>query len=259
MSRIKDFFDGTGHLMRGFGFLASRPKLWPWAILPTLINFLLLVAMIVVLIHYFGDIHAWLSGVVGSLDIENPTAWYWHIVDGIFWVLNLLLKLLIFIVGLIISLVVAYGLSFVVAGPFNDILSERVEIMVTGIEPPPFTLKRFVWEIARTIRVETVKAIILIAIPAVLFILNIIPVVGGILYIVLTCMFGAWDMGFSYAELPLGRRAASFKERVAFGRAHRWALMGLGIGFIIPFFALLFAAPMAVGGTLLYLDRKGKG
>jgi uncharacterized protein involved in cysteine biosynthesis len=66
---------------------------------------------------------------------------------------------------------------------------------------------------------------------------------------------GAWDQGFSYADLPFGRKAVPFTVRKEFALKQRWALIGLGIGFIIPFFALIFAPPMVVGGTLLYVDR----
>lgn len=259
MSRINDFGSGIRHLLRGFGFLAATPRLWPWALLPTLINLVLLVVMLVLFIHYYGDIHAWLSAHIGRIDIANPTTWYGHLLDALCWLLDLLLQILVVVVSLLLILLAAYGTGLVIAGPFNDALSERVETIAAAYAPPPFSLRRFVVETIRVIRIETVKALLLLGIPLLLIFLNFIPVIGSPLYLVLTFLFGAWSFGFSYADLPAGRRALPFGVRLAFARSHAWAMVGLGAGFIVPFFGLLFAAPMVVGGTLLYLDRTGCG
>ena len=178
-----------------------------------------------------------------------------HALDGILWVVDLLFQLLIIILSLVILLIISYVVALIVAAPFNDTLSEQVEIMVTGSGEIPFSLKKFIKDLWRIIKMESIKALILVLIPIVLFVLNVIPAIGGFLYILLTFLFGAWDMGFAYAELPMGRKLFPLKERFAFGMKNKWALMGLGIGFVIPFFYLIFAAPLAVGGTLLYLDR----
>jgi len=254
MKRIREFSRGLGALFRGFGFLAAHPRLWVWAALPTIINLAILAGMIALFAHYYGDIYAWLASHVGRPDITNPTAWYWHLADALLWVVDFIIQALLVLVSLTILLVVAYALSFVVAGPFNDALSERVERMVTSEEPEPFRFVKFVADVARTVRIEAVKALILIAIPVLLFALNVIPIIGGGLYVVLTLFFGAWDLGFSYADLPNGRRVVPFGERWQFAKRHRWAMAGLGAGFAIPFFSLIFAAPLVVGGTLLYVD-----
>jgi CysZ protein len=255
-SRIKDFVSGVGFLFRGFGFFASHPRLWLWAVIPTFINIILLIIMISAFAHYFSDIYAWLSAHAGRLDIESPAVWYMHILDWLLWIINLLFQLLIIILSLILILLVSYAAALIIAGPFNDALSEQVEIIVTGSGEVPFSLKKFVKDLWRIVKMESIKALILLLIPIALFILNAIPAIGGFLYILLTFLFGAWDLGFAFAELPMGRKLAPLSERFAFGMRHKWALMGLGIGFVIPFFYLIFAAPLAVGGTLLYLDRQ---
>lgn len=254
MSRAKDLTSGFGCLLEGFTFLISRPRLWKWAIMPTLINLILLIVMIAAFAHYYGDIYAWLTAHLGSLDIENPAHWYTHVADALLWVLNLLFQILIVILSLILLLIVSYVLGLIIASPFNDALSERVETLVSGTEPPPFAWTKFIKDLVRTVRIEAVKAAILLAIPVVLFVLNIIPVVGSPLYVALTLLFGSWDLGFAYADLPMGRRVLPFRERVAFGLKNKWAMVGLGSAFVIPFFNLIFVAPMVVGGTLLYIE-----
>ena len=258
MKRIREFSRGLRALFRGFGFLFSHPRLWVWAILPTLINLAILAAMLAAFIHYYSDICSWISGYIGKPEAASSSAWYWHMAGAMIWILNLLIQALIFMSGLAALLIVAYAAAIVIAGPFNDALSERVETIVTGTVPPPFGLKRFLADTARVLKVELIKAAVLISIPVALFALNLIPILGSPLYVFLTLFFGAWDLGFSYADLPAGRRALPFRERWAFAKDNRWALAGLGACFAVPFFSLVFAAPMVVGGTLLYVEVTAK-
>ena len=256
MAIIKGFMKGFTSLWRGFTFLASHPRLWGWAAMPTFLNLLLLAIMVGAFAHYYGDIYAWLTAHVGKIGMENPSTWYWHIAAAILWCANLIFQLLLILTSLILLLILAYGAGLIIAGPFNDALSERVEKLASGYEPPPFALGQFVIDMLRVVRIESIKAAILIAVPIALFALNILPVVGGPLYIALTFVFGSWSLGFSYADLPAGRRVMPFRERWRFAVKNRWSLVGLGCGFAIPFFSLLCAAPMVVAGTLLYIDLK---
>lgn len=255
MRLIKDLGSGLRFLIRGFTFLLGHPRLWIWAIVPTAINLLILAVMVGVFVHYFGDLYGWLSSHLGLSGWESPDAWWQTFINGVLWAVNMVFQVFIVLLSLVILLIISYAASFIVAGPFNDMLSEKVETIVTGREEPPFTIKKFISDLWRTIKVESLKAVVLLAIPVVLFIFSFIPVIGPPLYVFLTFVFGAWDLGFSYADLPYGRKARPFRERWEFARRERWALIGLGAGFIIPFFALVFAPPMVVGGTLLYIER----
>jgi len=255
MRQIKDLGKGFGYLVRGFTFLAGHPRLWGWAAIPTIINLLLLAAMIGLFAHFYGDLYTWLAARLGIHGFSVPDAWWQHVINWIISAGNLLFQIFIVLLSLLMILIVSYAASFVVAGPFNDMLSEQVEKMATGVEPPPFALKKFASDLVRTVKVESIKAGVLLSIPVALFVVSFIPIVGGPIYVALTFVFGAWDLGFSYADLSFGRRARPFAERLAFARREKWALIGLGAGFVIPFFALIFASPMVVGGTLLYIDR----
>jgi CysZ protein len=255
MSRIKELQSGFWYLLRGFTFLVARPRLWTWVIIPTAINIVLMIFMIIAFFHWFGDLYGWLAGQLGIHQLAQATAWWQHALNGLLWVANLLFQIFIFLVSLLILLVVSYGLSLIIAGPFNSLLSERVEMAATGFEPPPFSLRLLLRDTWRTIKVQAVLAIILIVIPIAFFVLSFIPLIGGPLYVVVTFLVGAWNLGYCYAEIPLDRRGAFLRDRTAFARTHRWALVGLGAGYAIPFFGLLCTAPMVTGGTLYYIER----
>ena len=255
MSRLKELGSGVAYLLRGFSFLASHPRLWSWVAIPTAINLVLMIVMIASFFHFFGDLYAWLAAHLGIHGFAAAAAWWQHALNGLLWVANFLFQIFLFLISLLLLLVVSYGLSLIVAGPFNSLLSERVEMAAAGFTPPPFSLRALLRDTWRTIKVQAVLAAILIAAPIVLLVLSLIPVIGGPLYAVVTFLVGAWNLGYCYAELPLDRRGASLRERTAFAKAHRWTLVGLGSGYAIPFFSLLCTSPMVVGGTLFYLER----
>jgi CysZ protein len=255
MSRTHDIATGFLYIFKGSRFLCKNRKLWAFAVLPTLIDMLILIAMFSVFAHFYSDFYGWLSSHLGGLGITNPDRWYLYLLSGILWIIDVFFQIIIWIVSLILMLIAAYAISFIVAAPFNDMLSERVEIILTGKLPIPFSFKKFVSDVIRTVKIESLKAAILIFIPIFLFILNLIPAVGALAYVLLTIFFGAWDMGFSFADLPLGRRVMPIGKRWEFAKREKWALIGLGAGFIIPFFALIFMAPMVVAGTMFYVNR----
>ncbi len=259
MSRASEYANGLHHIFKGFGFLAKRPRLWPFALLPTLVNLIILALMLLFFIHYYSDLERWISAHIGRAHLAQANTWYLQIAAAFLWVANLFLKLLVILVSLLIILILSYGLGQIAASPFNDILSERTEVMVTGIPSPPFSFGKFFPDLLRIVAIESVKAAILILIPVLLFVLNTLPVIGGFLYVMTTFIFGAWSLGFSYADLPFSRRVTPLSERIRFARRNKWSLIGFGSAFFIPFFTLLFAAPMVVGGTLLTLDIAAKG
>lgn len=256
MSTFKDFAVGLSTLFRGFVFLLRNPRLWLMALAPTVINLIVLGAMIGVFVHYYGDVYAWLSTHLVRLGLQNADTWYLQALAAVLWVLDAIFQAFIILLSLILLLILSYAVGLTISAPFNDALSEKTETILTGAEPPPFSLSKLVRESARTIKIEALKSLVFVAIPCVLFILNFIPVAGGILYTFFTILFGAMDLGFSFADLPMGRRVLPLKTRLDFARANKWGLAGLGIGFMVPFFALIFSAPMAVAGAIFYVEHK---
>ena len=215
---------------------------------------MILIAMIALLINYYGDIYSFVVAHLGMLEFNHSGRWYLYPVAALVWIAGFIIRIVIGLISLILILIASYCLSFIIAAPFNDALSEKVERIATGKDPEEFTFAKLIRDLARTVKAESIKAAVLISIPIVLFAVSFIPIAGPALYMGLTMLFGACDLGFSFAELPMGRRAASFGERLSFARKNFWMLTGFGIPFAIPFFAIIFAPPMVAGGTLLYIS-----
>lgn len=254
MSRIARYTKGVGFIFKGFDFFIRHPRLWLLSLIPTVINLFILAAMATIFFHYYNDIYSWFSSHLVQLKIANPDVWYLQVVNALLWVVNIIFQAFIMLLSMIILLIVSYCIGMVLAAPFNDAISERVEIMATGYEPPPFSLKKFLTDTARIVKIESLKALVLLSIPIVLFLFNFLPGVGGIIYLVTTFMFGSLSLGFSFADLPMGRKVVSLGARISFAKKHRWELMGFGVGFLVPFFSLVFSSPLVVGGTLIYVE-----
>ena len=98
-------------------------------------------------------------------------------------------------------------------------------------------------------------AYILLAAP--LLLVNVVPVVGSVLYAVcgfsLTSLFLARDL----LDVPLSRRRMSFLHKVDYLRDHLWLCLGLGLGttmlLLVPLLDLLVLPCSVLGGTLLFL------
>jgi uncharacterized protein involved in cysteine biosynthesis len=67
-----------------------------------------------------------------------------------------------------------------------------------------------------------------------------------------------WDLGFTYVDYPMGRMQMSFKDRLKFAWDKKFALIGFGSIFVIPFASFFVIAPMTVGGTLMFSELKDK-
>lgn len=253
MSRIKDLRTGFAYIGKGFHFFGKHRRLWWYAIIPTMINILVLVGLLFLLFHYFGDLTGWIFENGGD-EIAHPSFWAkaWHyILFGLIYIV----KVILFIILLLILLIVAFIFAMIIAGPFNDALSEKVEQMVSGKEIP-FSWRSFVKSVWRSIITESQKALFFLLIPIVLLLLNLIPVVGSAACIILTAIFASFDIGFNFFDLPMARRLWSFSRRMKVGWKYRYQLTGFGVLSLIPFFPYIFAAPLVAGGTLFFIEVK---
>jgi len=245
---------GIQKFFAGFSFLLARPRLWWLAIVPALLGIISLILMFVTFFHYYGDLHGWIISHMGHLHLDSPDAWWMYVVNVLLWIVDFILQILVVLVSIILILLAFYVVTMIVASPFNDLLSEHVEEMVTGVPSPKFSFKRLIRETAHTMWVELLKGILFVGVPIILLVLLFIPMVGGPIYLILTLIFGMWDLGFTYVDYPMGRKNMGFNDRLRFAWRNKSALIGFGTIFLIPFASFFIIAPMAVGGTLLYVE-----
>jgi CysZ protein len=185
-------------------------------------------------------------------------------IDGIIgtWIdqsIMILASILKWILGIPLLFIICY-LSFImsymlIASPFNDILSEKTELHVKGIDLEntnisqglKHTLKSFGFTLDILMRQLFWT---LLALP-----LLIIPYVGFIPLLCITAYF----TGIGFYDIPMSRHGYKNKEKKDRCKENRGKIFALGfiaeLSFLIPGLAL-FTLPLGViAGTLLYCDE----
>ena len=240
------FFMGWLWFFRGARFLFARPKLWVWILIPMLMTLGVFVALAL-----------WISQVLNS-----PVTWLLSYVP---FASSFLKPILLSIEITAFASLVYFGFFIVaalIAAPFNEQLSAKVEIALQKKPEPPFSLKRFLGDLLRTITHETRK------ISSYLFWLFLlwmgswlIPGLGFLIYvggaIFLTIRTAAYD-GLDYT---MSRHALSYQQKRAFLRGRFTLTSGFGsavcLFLAIPGLNLITMPISAVGGTLLLLAQPG--
>ncbi|MEW6263133.1 MAG: sulfate transporter CysZ [Thermodesulfobacteriota bacterium] len=229
--------------LRGARFLLRHPRLISLAVLPILINTVLLAAIFYLSL---GSFLRWLAEM-----LPKSQAWYWVILSYVLPVLMVLFLLAVIVL-------VFTPLANIIASPFNDALSARTEVIVTGRPEAPFSFLAVLKEAGRTAVEELKKIVFYLAALAVILVLNFIPVVGQVLYTVLGFLLTVMWLGLNYLDYPLARHGYRFGGKLGFLKKNSRAAFGYGLGvllgFLVPIFNLAFISLAVVGGTLLYLE-----
>ncbi|MGE0551399.1 MAG: EI24 domain-containing protein [Kofleriaceae bacterium] len=239
---------GAGETLRGAGYLMRNPRLWPWVIAPAVVAGIILVIAL-------GWILSMLSAPIAAVAAFLPGEW----LDRVF---EIIAKIAVAVLGLSVFVSVAS----LIAGPFNEMLSEQIEARLTGEPSPGFNPLRFVvdvivgiWHALRRV------ARYLLVMGLLLLVSAIIPVVGSILATVgsayLTAQFAAYDAH----DAVFARKRWRYRDKVEYLTKRRWRSLGFG-GPI----ALLLLVPganvvaLAIGATAATLtvvdgDRAARG
>jgi len=237
----------------GMRFVYVRhPGLARYWVFPILITGLALVAVFYGAGNFYDD----LGSAVWSLFPESwneATGWVGGLLSALHWVIELIAGILISLLGLVLVLVT----SSVVAAPFNDALSEAVEQIVTGESAPPFSVRRMVADVARTIRLELLKVLVYLTIVGPMFLASFfIPGLGQVISLAAFALTAIY-LGIDYIDWPAARRNWSVRDRVAFARRQLPAVAGFGMGIwvllFIPLVNLFFMPAAVAGGTMLFL------
>lgn len=245
------FFGGLSYPFRGIGFVYFKhPRLVKYWIWPVLITFALagLVTYLVATTMPDG-----IEALMGTS--AQPT----NIVERLFGGFRRALVIAVTLIAVLASL---WGIALLVpvlAAPFNDALSEEVELIRIGKEPPPFSFTRLASEIVRTVRIELAKLALYLTIMVPLFAASfLLPGLGAALYSVFGIVFTAMYYAIDYIDWPASRRGLGIRDRAALARAHVPVMLGFGLSvWVLVFvpFVNLFLIPAAVaGGTMLYID-----
>jgi CysZ protein len=152
--------------------------------------------------------------------------------------------------------VIAVICTMIAAAPLSDFISERVEGILGTWTPRPFSVRFLLRDLGSTVLLELRRALIKLAWLLPLFLVSLfVPVVGQVAYIVLGGYLLAKFLGMDYVDWSLARRGYTWRERFAFAKAHRSALLGFGtaviIALLVPFGFIAVWPGAVAGGTIL--------
>src|SRR5205809_490087 len=108
---------GAHDLTVGFRFLNAHPRLWGYVIAPAIVTLLVMIGAVVGIVHLVGPVvdwtTDWLPGFLQSA------------VGALLWVI------VVITLGFG-ALLVFVSIAGMIAGPFNELLSEAIEEQLTG-------------------------------------------------------------------------------------------------------------------------------
>lgn len=241
---VAAFFDGGSCFLEGARFLAARPRLLPFVVIPFCLTVIVFVVLFLTSAYYF-------SGWKESF-FADKTEWYWTW-SGAEYLVWLLFILVYGAFGFFTFIIV----GSLITSPFSEYLSQKVEEEYDLPDRPGKNQPgQMAADVLRGIKHEMIRLSVYIGLWLVCLPLLLVPVLGQIAFsaalIFINIRYLAWD-GLDYS---MSRRRLGFRKKTAFLRTHRSRTVGYGaVSFALLAIPLttLFVLPLnSIGGTILY-------
>lgn len=256
---VAGFLAGAAYVPRGFRFLMANRRAWPIALIPALVNAVLLVIFGAVAWAFFDDLYAlllpdWAEATTG----EGIKAWF---AGAGAWMLRGIVGLGTFVLSAMGALICALVGGTVLAGPLQEMLSETVEAIALHEAPGEgFSWRQLVRDAARGATGAVGRLALWLVLYMPLAILSIIPVVG-VVFAAGTVIYSAFFFGINFQDPIYERRKLPLLGKLSFAQSILAPHLGFGAAsfalLLVPG-AALFATPFLVtGGTLLFLESGG--
>ena len=236
---ISDVTIGIQALARGTGLL-NKPGVRIYVIVPLAINLLLFSALIWYGYSLFVPFVEWMmSFVPGFLDFLEWFIWIFF--------------------GTLAALTVFFSftpLANIVAAPFNALMSEKIEIYLTG--KAPSSNVSFAKMALDAIGSQLRKLVYILLWALGLFLISLIPVIN-LIAPVLWVIFGSWLLSLEYFDYPMGNHDLVFDEEKRQLRERRGIALGFGGGVMvltsIPIVNFITMPVAVAGATLLWVEQ----
>lgn len=246
---------GPRVLRRAFTLLRTNPSLWPWAALPFVLS---LVAFALAVWAFVANLDAIAGPLERALDPGEPQAWWAWAWMGPLLLLAVLVRWL-----LLAALAVAIYFLFTVLGgvlaaPFLDVLSERVEAIIAGERAPAAGgLGDALRAALRSMVEESKRTFFFLAVQLAILLLGLTPGLQPVAAVA-SLAFSGLFLPLDYTAYALDRRRVPFRARRRWILAHRFEMLGFGgFGlalFFVPGLSFLCLPWLVTAGTLLVLE-----
>ena len=244
-SMAKSFVSGFSAPWRGVRYIALSPSLWIWAVLPFLLN-----AILVALAFSwaFQNLADFVYSVTSFLGIAT----YKGVLALIFFYF---LKIFLWVVFFIFVSFGAYVFGQIISAPFSAVLAEKSLIKLKVIPDRAFNFKFWLVTSVKMMRVSIVKGVLFLFIGAILFLLGFVPVVNILVpfALLLILAFDSADYSFENLHMNLRERLAFFRKNIVVFSGYSAAL---GIVMFVPGLNFFLFPASVVASSLLISQTK---
>lgn len=230
---------GMEYFFSGFK-LISQKGLKRFVLIPLLINILLFISSMFLLIIKFEE---WITALINWLpDILSWLEW-------LIWPTAIFVTL--FSYGMLFTVITNF-----IAAPFNALLSEKVELYLTGQKINDDGFAELVKDIPRMLAREWTKLCYYLPRAIGFFILLwVLPVIGQILWVLFTC----WMYAVQYEDYAFDNHKIDFKQMKDDLKSKQGLSYGFGFAVMlltaIPFINLIVMPVAVCGATRLWVDN----
>jgi len=241
------FVNGFRTPFASFAFVARNPGLLRYIVIPFLINLLVFILVVWWGLDFFA--------ATVSERLPQGDAWYWVTLYYFLWVLAFALT----------AIVVFFTFTVVgnlIASPFNELLSERTEELLTATRnEEPFSLAVFGRDAVKSLLDEVKKLAVFVVIMLVVLPLNLIPAFGSAIYAILATAVTLYFLSVEYLSFTMTRKRLGFREQRRFIAGHKRLMLGFSCGVLlllaIPMVQLMCIPMAVIGATRLWCEEQG--
>ncbi len=247
---LVSFAVGFALPLQALRLLFQRHHLKRWAVLPLIANVVLYVLVCGLFVWLIGN---WNPGV-SDWEFWGPVGgWISAAINFTSGPLKWLIAIPLFIAT---SWFTFTSVGMVIASPFNDMLSERVERAIcypreTLDVPLRLTVVNAIVGVFDSLKIIGLQIVAMLLVLPLLA----IPLLGFLpLFLVI-----AYFSGLGFFDVSMARNDLRYRHKKAMFREIHWELLGMGVAiellFLVPFLGF-FVLPMGVtAGTMLYCRR----
>src|SRR5690606_34646069 len=189
---LREIFTGIGTLLRGFGMILRRPKLFLLGALPPLLTSVLFLVVLIALLARIDDLTAWMT----------PFADGWA--DGWTTALRVALGIVLVAASVLLMVIGFTTVTLALGSPLYDMIAEEVEEEL-GDAPEPLD-EPLLTSVMRALRISLALILISAAAAVPLFVAGFIPVVGQTVVPVVSALVGGWLLGAELIGSAFERR-----------------------------------------------------
>ena len=239
MLKTGDIMQGASCLGRG-ARLIRHPDVRPYVIMPLLINVILFGALI------------WFGYTQFSPLVELLMSYIPGFLDFLRWIVWLFITML----TAIIVFFTFTPIANIVAAPFNALLSEKIEILLTGKAVSSDI--SFLTMVKNSLLSQLGKLLYIALWSLALVLVSLIPLVNFAAPF-LWVLFGSWLLSLEYLDYPMGNHDLSFSRQKQLLSGRRGLALGFGGSVMvltsIPLINFIVMPVAVAGATLLYVEQ----